>query len=341
LIALYSFAISSKLSMKPLLRSWVVFVTTATLTSMVSMASAERRVEGIAAQVGNDIVLISEVMELAGPVEERMRQAGAPESEINLIRKDALERLIETRLLSSVVERLELGADREQVDAAIAAIADDNGLTIEQLLSSVASHGLSIDEYRAKIRDEIERSNVVNAMVRSRVQITDEEIRTLYDEQFGKQRDGGIEVYLRHILVMGNGAKANSLEAACEIMRDARIAIESGEIEFTEVALSISDMNPSQGGDLGWMHQADLAGWMSTTVRNLEPGQLSPIVEMPFGCNLLQLVDRREFKRVEYEQAKHQLQEIVFQRKTELEYAKWLEVLRGQTYIERKAGFGG
>jgi hypothetical protein len=62
---------------------------------------------------------------------------------------------------------------------------------------------------------------------------------------------------------------------------------------------------------------------------------------MPFGCNLLQLVDRREFKRIEYEQAKHQLRDVVFQRKTEIEYAKWLEILRGQTYIERKAGFGG
>jgi len=32
---------------------------------------------------------------------------------------------------------------------------------------------------------------------------------------------------------------------------------------------------------------------------------------------------------------------VAYQRKTELEYAKWLEVLRGQIYIERRAGFGG
>jgi len=341
LIVLCSFAIPSKFSPKPWLHSCVVFIMAAALGGVVSVASAERRVEGIAAQVGNEIVLISEVMELAGPVEERMRRAGAPETEIELVRKDALERLIETRLLSSVVDRLELGADREEVDAAIAAIAEDNGLTIELLLSSVASHGLSIDEYRAKIRGELERTKVVNAMVRSRIQITEEEVRKLYDEQFGKQRDGGVEVYIRHILVMGDGPKASSNEAACEIVGDARSEIESGEIEFTEAAQRISDMNPTQGGDLGWMHQTDLAGWMSTTVQALEPGQLSPVVSMPFGCNLLQLVDRREFKPVSYEQAQNQLQSVVFQRKTEIEYSKWLEVLRSQTYIERKAGFGG
>ena len=58
-----------------------------------------------------------------------------------MMRRDALERLIEGKLLSSVVERLELGADREEVDAAIGAIAEENGMTIERLLSSVTSHG--------------------------------------------------------------------------------------------------------------------------------------------------------------------------------------------------------
>jgi peptidyl-prolyl cis-trans isomerase SurA len=345
LIVLRSFATPSRfwswLWLQPWLQSWVAFITLAAVTGLGSTASAERKVEGIAAQVGNEIVLISEVMELAGPVEERMRQAGASQTEIALVRKDALERLIETRLLSSVVERLELGADREEVDAAVAAIAEDNELTIEQLLSSIASHGLSVDEYRSKIRGEIERSKVVNAMVRSRVQITEEEVRALYDEQFGKQRSGGEEIYLRHILVMTEGRQASSNQSACQIVRDARARIESGELEFTEIAQRVSDMNPERGGDLGWMHRDDLAGWMSDTIRDLEPGELSSVIEMPFGCNLLQLVDRREFRRVEYEQAKTQLQSIVFQRKTEVEYGKWLEVLRSQTYIERKAGFGG
>lgn len=336
-----SLCVSLRMSSRLWRQPWLALVTAAAIASFVSTASAERRVEGIAAQVGSEIVLISEVMELAGPVEERMRRAGAPSAEIARIRQEALDRLIETRLLSSVVERLELGADREEIDTAIAAIAEDNEISVERLLASVTSHGLSIDEYRAKIQDEIERSKVVNAMVRSRIQVTEEEVQALYDEQFGSQRNGGEEIYVRHILVMGDGPKASTIEAACVIVRDARARIESGEVEFTAVAQSVSDMNPERGGDLGWIHKDDLAGWMSDTIESLQPGQLSPVIEMPFGCNLLQLVDRRDFKRVDYEQARLQLQNVVFQRKTELEYSKWLDVLRNQTYIERKAGFGG
>jgi hypothetical protein len=70
------------------------------------------------------------------------------------------------------------------------------------------------------------------------------------------------------------------------------------------------------------------------------------VIDMPFGCNLLELVERREFQPVGFEQAEPQLQNMIFQQKTEIEYAKWLDILRAQTYIERKgafaaAGFGG
>ncbi len=313
----------------------------AAASESVATSDDARLVEAIAAQVGSEIVLASEVMELAAPVEERLRRAGAPESEIAMVRKDALERLIEAKLLSSVVERLELGADREEVDSAIAAIAAENDLSVDQLLRSIESHGLTVDEYRAKIRQEIERSKVVNAMVRSRVQISDEEVRALYEEKFGKQRDGGEEIYLRHILVRADGPRADSPQAACRIVRDLRARIAAGETSFGDAARQASDLNPAAGGELGWIHTEDLAKWMSDSVRAMKPGELSQPIEMPFGCNLLEVVDRRPFERVEFEEAEPQLRNLVFQQKTEVEYEKWLDVLREQTYIDRKTSFGG
>ena len=305
------------------------------------LASAERQVESIAAQVGSEIILLSEVMELSAPVEERMRQAGVPRSEIIKVRKNALDRLIEGKLLSSVVSRLELDADLEEVDAAIAAIASDNKISIDQLLRSIVSHGLTIEEYRAKIRNEIERSKVVNAMVRSRIQITDEEIESLYVEQYSNQHQGGEEFNLRHILVSTGGELANSPDTTCQILHDTRERIASGALTFTEAAQRVSNMNPERGGELGWMHRNDLASWMTDSTDEMKAGDLSDVIEMPFGCNLLQVVDRRPFERIELEDAKPQLQNIVYQRKTEEKYNEWLDELREHTYIERKADFGG
>jgi peptidyl-prolyl cis-trans isomerase SurA len=324
-------------------RFTVILALTLALFARAPVSQAtEQLVEGIAAQVGNDIVLASEVLELSGPIEERMKNNGAPAAEILKMRRDALERLIETKLLSSVVERLELGADRDEIDSAIAAIASDNNLSIEQLLSSITGHGLTIEEYRNKIQGEIERSKVVNAMVRSRVQINAEEVQALYDDRFGGQRDGGQEVYLRHIVVLSEGGRiATSSEDACAAAADARNQIAAGDFQFREVAARISDMNPEQGGELGWIHRSDLADWMLEALDEMEVGQLSEVISMPFGCNLLELVDRRNFQSVTFEQAEPELRNMLFQQKTEVEYTNWLDILRGQTFIERKAAFGG
>ena len=64
----------------------------------------ELLVEGIAAQVGTQIVLISEVMQTVAGDEQRMRAAGAPELEIAKLRAEGLEALIERRLLEKIVE---------------------------------------------------------------------------------------------------------------------------------------------------------------------------------------------------------------------------------------------
>lgn len=305
-------------------------------------ATAEELVEAVAAQVGTEIVLDSEVRELAEPLEERMRQGGAPKSEIERVRKQALQRLIESRLLSSVVDRLELGATREEVDEAIEGIAAENGISLDQLYASIASHGLSVDEYRTKIRGEIERSKVVNAMVRSRVEISKDEVRALYDDQFSNQRSGGQEIHVRHLVVLTEGGPVPRTPAlACEAVAEARRRIVTGELDFSSAAQRISDTNAERGGDLGWIHREDLAAWMAQRVDAMEPGELSPVIELPFGCNLLELVDRRDFQPVSFEQAAPQIRTMLFQRKTEAEYVKWLDVLRKQTYIELKGPYAG
>ncbi len=320
-------------------------VVAASLAAFAALAAPhataeEQLVEGIAAQVGAEIVLASEVLEITAPVEARMAKAGASPAEYARIRADALDRLIEGKLLSSVVDRLELGADREEVDAAIEAIAGENGLSIEQLLTSVTSHGLTLDEYRAKIKAEIERGKVLNAMVRSRVSVELSEVEALFEERFGDQPEGGDEVYVRHIVIMPRGRNAATPAEACRVAGTARAEI-AGGAEFPEVAARLSDMNPERGGDLGWIHRKDLAAWMAGPIDQLEPGQLSPVIEMPFGCNLLQLVDRRTFEPVTFEQAASRLQGYIFNQKTEVEYSKWLDMLRDQTYIEKKGAFGG
>jgi peptidyl-prolyl cis-trans isomerase SurA len=302
--------------------------------------AAEEVVDAIAAQVGSKIVLTSEVMQMVGPLEEEMRRQDVPEIEIAKLRAEALERMIEWSLIEQTADRMELHASDTEIDAAIEAIAKENGLTTDQLKASVTSQGLEYDEYRARIKHEIDRANVLRAAVGGSIHFDEADVRRLFDQRYASQPVGGQQVHLRQLLVLSGEAGGRTREQARALVEQARDRVLAGEA-FEAVATRDNAASAERGGDIGWLHVDQLAPWMLEIVKKLEPGQLSQPVELPVGCSLLQLVDRQEYAPVDYEAAKPALERELYASLEEQERRAWLEKLRSQTYIERKGRFAG
>jgi len=294
--------------------------------------------DGIAAQVGTQVVLVSEVMELVGPIEVEARAQGAPEQEVAKLRAEALEQLIERSLLANVVKDAQLQVSEGDVDQAIQGIAQENGLSLEQLRASLTSHGVGWDEYRARIKTEMERQKVVGTMVGSQVQVEESEVRALYAELYADQPQGGETVHVRQLLVLGGEGTPRDVATACAIARDAAVRIAKGE-PFEKLAEEVSAAAPQDGGDIGWLHVDTMAEWMKQAVAPLEPGSVSPVIELPFGCTILRLVERREYQPVSFETARPALEQEVHQRKVMEKYREWMENLRKRTFIERRGYF--
>jgi len=300
---------------------------------LVSAASADEvLVDGIAAQVGEDVVLYSDVLAMVADGEKRMRAAGAPEDQIAKLRAQGLERMIEDKLIRNEVKRMELYATDEEVDETIAMIANDNGLTTEQLEKSVRAKHMDFAAYREQIKEKIENQRVVQIALGSKVEVEESAVRRLYDQRFKDQPDGGEQVHLRQLLIPAGPNK--DLDTACAEVTAAAERIAAGET-FEAVASEVSVVAPQQGGDIGWLHQSTLAPWMAQLVADLQPGEISPVNRQPFGCNLLKLVDRKAFERITYEMAEPQLYREIQSMMMEAEYVKWMEKLRERTYIQR------
>jgi len=310
----------------------------ASLLAAMPGAAKEQLVDAIAAQVGTRIVLISEVMRVVGPQEAAMRSAGAPDREIAKLRADGLERMIESKLIEEVVGRLELYASDEEIDRTIESIARENGLSIEQLQASVVFHGMTLDQYRDQIKRDLERRNVVNAMIGSKIEVDEAQVKQLYQERFSNQPEGGEMIHVRQLLVTYGGLSKRTKQAACGSVGDARKRIAAGE-DFRAVARELSDVAPQDGGDIGWLHLDAVAPWMSNALAPLEPGDTSDTIELPFGCSILNLVERRDFRPVAYEDAREALTQEVWEHSMENGYREWMEELRSQTYIDRRGYF--
>jgi peptidyl-prolyl cis-trans isomerase SurA len=316
-----------------------VFVALVTGLGLGVPAAADEMIrDGIAAQVGTDIILMTEVLDRVSELEAQLREAGAPPQEIIRLRASGLEKLIEARLILQVVRRGVLFATEDEINSAIASIASENGITTEQLEATVVAQGLAYDDYRDKIKSSIEQQKVIRAVVASKIRVDESEIRALYKERFSDQPEGGVVVHLRQSLITFGDVVPKDPNSACAPLVAGLARIRAGEA-FETVATEISEVSPAEGGDIGWLHVDSIATWMREVVDALEIGQVSDVVELPFGCSILKLVDRRDFEPITYEEAKPRLNEEVYQEHLEKEFRAWMEDMRSHTFIERKGHF--
>jgi peptidyl-prolyl cis-trans isomerase SurA len=298
--------------------------------------TAEEMVDGIVAQVGEEVVLFSEVMDAIGDVEKRMRADGAAESDIAKLQAAGLERMIEQKMIANEVDRMELYASDREVDEAIELKAQEIGITVAELRDSVESEGLPFDKYREAYKGQIEYQKVVQISLMPKIQIDEQELRRRYDQRYSDQPDAGELIHLRQLMVPIS--KEVDASAACAEVKAAAELIAGGEA-FEAVASKVSVIAPQKGGDIGWLHVESLAPWMAELVADLEPGGISAVSSQAFGCNLLKVVERRAFERMTYEKAEDNLYMELRQEKMEQEFIKWMNELREHTYIKRRGYF--
>ncbi len=307
--------------------------------ALAGSARAERLLDGIAAQVGSEVVLVSDVRELAAPTEARARAQGASGEDIRQLYVEVLEQMIERALVQQVVKRAEINASDLEVDEAIANIARDNQISPEKLRETVEAQGMPYALYRERIRSEIEHARVISDLVASKVRVEESEVKALYDEQLAAQPEGGEEFFVRAIVVTPQGDAPDALAVACGQVDVAHARISAGET-FEAVAGEVSEANPEGGGAQGWVHESELASWMRGPVAALPAGGVSGRIDADFGCGLVKLVERRAFVPLSFEQAQERLSRRIFDERMGVEYKKMIERLRAQTYIERKGIFG-
>jgi peptidyl-prolyl cis-trans isomerase SurA len=208
-------------------------------------------------------------------------------------------------------------------------------MTPEQLRESVVEQGLTWDAYRRRIGEEIVQQKVLGGMVRSRAKVEEAQIRKLYDQRYGAMPAAGTEeLHLVHMAAGADDGKPASEAAACEKVRRGLARVRGGE-DFDKVASQVSMAAP----DLGWLTQHALAPWMQQAVASLEPGQVSDVIQLPGGCAVLKLVERRSIEALTYEQAKGPLRSLLAEQAFQEEYVRFIDRLRKQTYVERKGAF--
>lgn len=141
------------------------------------------------------------------------------------------------------------------------------------------------------------------------------------------------QTHTRHILV-----KTSELVPENEARNRLTVIkqrIEKGADFSKEAKLYSEDGSAAQGGDLGWISPGDTVPEFEDAMNQLEPGQMSGLVQSTFGWHLIQVLERRSTD-VSVKQKKQQAQLAIRSYKSDAAYQDWLRQLRDSATIENR-----
>lgn len=242
----------------------------------------------IVAIVDEDVVLQSELDRAVGQVLAQYQRNPQQLPPHNILERQVLDRLIMTRLQVAKASQSGVRIGDVEIEQAVGNIARSNKMEVEQLRSAIARDGLSFEEFRRNLRDELVTQRLRQRVAQS-AQVSDAEIDILLA---GNSLKSG-EVHLAHILVgVPDGASAEQISAAREkadkVRRDA-------EGDFTATAMRSSDAGDAlDGGDLGWRRYDQVPEVFSDLLQGMSVGQVSQAVRGPSGFHILKLIEKRE-----------------------------------------------
>ncbi len=137
----------------------------------------------------------------------------------------------------------------------------------------------------------------------------------------------------RHILI--KPSELTSEADAIARLTQARERIEQGGAKFETLARQYSEDvgSASRGGELNWTNPGDTVPEFERAMNALKPGELSPIVQSPFGWHIIQVLERRE-QDVTQERQRLLARKAIRERKSDEAFEDWVRQVRDQAYVE-------
>lgn len=258
----------------------------------LAIAQDLQPIDRIAAVVNEDVILRSELDRAVANI--RSQYAGRAEQlpPDDVLERQVIERLVLVRLQVARAQESGIRVGDEEVQQAVAGIAQQNGIPVEVLGQRVTSDGSSFAEFRNSVRDELLIQRLRQRFAQSRVNVSEAEIEAALSASAAQ----GQQFRLAHILVaLPEGATAEQIATAQKKIEGVKGLIDRGDMDFAAAAVRYSDSpNALEGGDLGWRGGDEIPSAFARLVRDMQPGQVTAPIRGPSGFQLVKLVEVRD-----------------------------------------------
>ena len=312
--------------------------------------AADSVIEEIIARVNNAIITKSELQRSREQsIQETKQKSGANAGEeVAKREKDTLRDLVDQQLLIQKAQDLGITGDTEVVKRLDQIRQSMNLDSMEELQKAAEAQGVSYEDFKLNLKNQIVTQQVIQREVGSHVQILPDEIKKFYEEH-QKEFERPETVRLSEILVStqqpsvdkNNPAppEPQQLEATQKKAEEALAAIKKGE-KFEDVAKKYSE-GPSaqQGGDLGEFKRGTMAKELEDRTFAMKPGETTDVIRTRQGFVILKVTEHLPAGVPPMKTVEPNIQEAIYYQQLQPKLREYLTKLREQAYIDIKPGF--
>ena len=259
--------------------------------SLLAQSLPTTPVDSIVAVVDEDVILRSELDQAVANIRAQYRGEASALPPANVLERQVLDRLILMRLQVTRATDNGIRVSDAELDQTVAGIAQQNGISIDDMRRQLMADGISYAGFRETLRDELTVQRLRQALVQSRVNVSDAEVEV----ELASQGISGGQVHLADILVaVEDGASPLEVEAAQSKVADIKRQIDAG-MAFEAAAIRFSDApNALEGGDLGWRNVNEVPRLFTEVVASQPVGTVTEPMRGPSGFHLLKIIERRD-----------------------------------------------
>ncbi|MFZ0243120.1 MAG: SurA N-terminal domain-containing protein [Desulfobacterales bacterium] len=307
------------------------------LLQPAAVVSAEV-VDRIVAIVNDEVISLYELDQAMQPYIEQVRNSRyAPDVERQLmfeVRGKILNEMINEKLADQELKRQKISVTEREVDSAIERIKESRTLTDEELRKALNSQGLTYDEFRRQTRQQILRAKLANREVRSKIVITEQDIQAYYDQnkdQYGSEK----KYHLRNVFVrVGAFASNADRQAARDKLETARAELSRGRPIGEMTSTALNPEAPVESDDLGLFKLEDLSPQLKETIDGMRAGELTPVLEAPFGFQVLMVEEVVDTAGKTPAEAAKEIEDKLFNQIVDQKYQSWVQDLRDRAHIK-------
>jgi peptidyl-prolyl cis-trans isomerase SurA len=334
------------------------FVVVVCLALLPVLLNADSVVEEIIARVNNQIITRSEYVREREQLKQEAQQQDASNADKLFAdrEKDILRGLIDQQLMLEKAKDLGITADTDLIKRLDEIRKQMNLDSMDDLEKAAQAQGVSFEDFKQNMRNQIITQKVIGQEVGSHIQVTKEEEQAFYNSHKNEMQQPD-SIRLSEILIAPQKAAAEAktppadskapaaeddpqqLAAAEAKAKDLLEQIRKGA-SFEDLAKKNSNgPSAAQGGDLGEFKRGTLSKELEDTTFAMKPGDVSDVIRTKQGFVILKVTQHTPPGIPPLKDIEPKVQEAVYMQKLDPALRAYLTKLREDAFIQVKSGY--